>query len=154
MADLPVSAVREARPGDEAELARLATQLGFPMTEQLAVAQLAELAEHAGRTDHALLVAPSPAGLLGWVQISVRRMFETPSTAEIAALIVDQDHRSGGVGRLLVAAAERWAVGRGCRTVRVRSNVVNERAHLFYEREGYERVKMQQVFDKTLVPGD
>ena len=139
--------VREARPGDEAELARLCGQLGFPMTEREAVQQLAVIAGHA---DHALFVAASPVGLAGWLQISVRRMFETPATAEIAALVVDEDRRGGGIGRLLVAAAEGWARGRGCRTIRVRSNVLSQRAHHFYEREGYERVKIQQVFDKAL----
>jgi GNAT superfamily N-acetyltransferase len=111
-----------------------------------------QLAVVAGHADHALLVAASPVGLLGWLQISVRRMFETPATAEIAAIVVDEDLRGGGIGRLLVASAEAWAQGRGCRTVRVRSNVLSERAHQFYERQGYERVKVQQVFDKALSP--
>jgi hypothetical protein len=32
----------------------------------------------------------------------------------------------------------------------VRSNVVRERAHTFYERLGYGRVKAQQVYEKPL----
>ena len=34
--------------------------------------------------------------------------------------------------------------------VRVRSNVVRDRAHAFYEREGYRKVKVQQVFEKRV----
>jgi catechol 2,3-dioxygenase-like lactoylglutathione lyase family enzyme len=39
----------------------------------------------------------------------------------------------------------------GCEMMRVRSNVIRERAHRFYtERLGYEVVKQQMVFGKTL----
>lgn len=34
--------------------------------------------------------------------------------------------------------------------MRVRSNVIRERAHRFYEREGYARIKAQAVFRKQL----
>jgi hypothetical protein len=33
----------------------------------------------------------------------------------------------------------------------VRSRIVRERAHRFYEREGYELVKTSHVFEKPLV---
>ena len=139
--------IRPARPGDAAELARLSTQLGYPMSAPVAAAQLAEVT---GREDHALLVAEAPDGLAGWIQVSVSRIFETPSAAEIAGLIVDEARRGAGVGPRLLRAAEDWARSRGCRAVRVRSNVVRQRAHAFYEREGYGKVKVQQVFEKPL----
>jgi GNAT superfamily N-acetyltransferase len=119
------------------------------MSPAVAAAQLSELASHG---DHALLVAAaeSPPGLAGWIQISVSRIFESPSFAEIAGLVVDEARRSEGVGPRLLRAAEDWARARGCRAVRVRSNVVRERAHAFYEREGYGRIKVQQVFEKPI----
>ena len=141
--------IRRARPEDAAELARLSTQLGYPMSAEVATAQLAELA---GQGDHALLVAvaESSNGLAGWIQVSVSRIFEAPASAEIAGLVVDESGRGAGVGPRLLRAAEDWARARGCRAVRVRSNVVRERAHAFYEREGYGKVKAQQVFEKPL----
>jgi GNAT superfamily N-acetyltransferase len=54
------------------------------------------------------------------------------------------------VGKLLVQAAVRWAAERGYAKVRVRSNVVREDAHRFYEREGFQRAKTQAVFDLRL----
>jgi len=48
-------------------------------------------------------------------------------------------------------AAEQWARVHGFALMRVRSNVVRERAHRFYEREGYARVKTQAVFRKALM---
>jgi GNAT superfamily N-acetyltransferase len=65
--------------------------------------------------------------------------------------VVDEAHRSGGVGRALLGAAEAWAREHGCEVVTVRSRVARERAHRFYEREGYVRVKTSHVFSKPLV---
>ena len=117
------------------------------MAAAVAAAQLGEVTGH---RDHALLVAEAPAGLAGWIQVSVSRIFEAPSSAEIAGLVVDESRRGEGVGPLLLRAAEEWARGRGCAAIRVRSNVMRERAHRFYEREGYGRIKVQQVFEKPL----
>ena len=139
--------IRPARAGDQEELARLSIQLGYPMAADAAGVQLAEVSGH---PDHALLVAEKPPGLAGWIQISVSRIFESPGAAEIAGLVVDEASRGEGVGPRLLRAAEAWALARGCRRVRVRSNVVRERAHAFYEREGYAKVKVQQVFEKPL----
>ena len=41
---------------------------------------------------------------------------------------------------------------RGLARLRVRSNVIRERAHRFYERVGFEKIKAQAVFEKSL-PG-
>lgn len=117
------------------------------MDPSAAAAQLAHVGDH---PDHALLVAEASQGLAGWIQISVSRIFESPEAAEIAGLVVDEASRGEGVGPRLLRAAEEWAGQRGCRRVRVRSNVLRERAHGFYEREGYGRVKVQQVFEKPL----
>lgn len=46
--------------------------------------------------------------------------------------------------------AERWAREQGCWAIYLRSNVVREGAHAFYERLGYERVKMQLALRKAL----
>ena len=143
--------IRPARPEDAAELARLSTQLGYPMSAAMAASQLSEV-EVTGRGDHAVLVAEASASerLAGWIQVSVSRIFEAPGAAEIAGLVVDESRRGEGIGPRLLRAAEDWARARGCAVLRVRSNVVRERAHAFYEREGYERVKVQQVFEKPL----
>jgi GNAT superfamily N-acetyltransferase len=81
--------------------------------------------------------------------VSLPRIFETALQAEIAGLIVDESARGAGLGRDLVAAAGVWARARGCRVIRVRSNVVRERARAFYEREGFVVLKTQRVFEKT-----
>jgi GNAT superfamily N-acetyltransferase len=54
------------------------------------------------------------------------------------------------VGARLLASAEEWARKRGCKSMSVRSNVIRERAHKFYERNGYEHYKTQKAFRKKL----
>ncbi|HEY2798537.1 MAG TPA: GNAT family N-acetyltransferase [Thermoanaerobaculia bacterium] len=141
--------VRPARGEDRDDLARLSTQLGYPMTAERASERLAGLTGH---SDHALLVAESEGRLSGWLQVSLPRIFESAPQAEIAGLVVDEDHRGRGIGPELLRAAEEWARQRGCAVIRVRSNVVRERAHGFYRREGYGEIKTQRVFEKPLTP--
>jgi GNAT superfamily N-acetyltransferase len=70
--------------------------------------------------------------------------------AEVGGLVVDENHRGRGIGRILMQHAEQWARGRGCETVCVRSNVVRERAHVFYQGIGYDNIKTQRMFLKVL----
>ena len=140
-------AIRRARAADDADLARLSTELGYPMTPGEARARLAEIADHA---DHAILVAESEDRFVGWIQVSLPRIFESPSQAEIAGLVVAEADRSRGVGRALVAEAERWARAQGCSALRVRSNVIRERAIAFYRRAGFSEIKTQRVLEKAL----
>ena len=65
-------------------------------------------------------------------------------------LVVAEGQRSLGAGARLLAAAEEWARKRGCKGMSVRSNVIRERAHKFYERNGYEHYKTQKSFRKPL----
>jgi GNAT superfamily N-acetyltransferase len=140
-------AIRAAAPGDAARLAALSTALGYPMTADEAVRRLAGIADH---PDHGLLVAEAAGRVEGWIQVSLPRIFETALQAEIAGLVVDETARGGGIGRKLLEAAEQWARAHGCRAIRVRSNVARERAHAFYEREGFREIKTQKVFEKGL----
>jgi GNAT superfamily N-acetyltransferase len=139
--------IRGARREDAPRLAALSGELGYPMTADDAVRRLADLESHG---DHALLVAETDGRVAGWIQVCLPRIFETPKSAEIAGLVVDSAERGRGVGRDLVAAAAGWAAERGCVAVRVRTNVIRERAHAFYVREGFLEVKTQKVLEKKL----
>jgi GNAT superfamily N-acetyltransferase len=138
---------RGARREDGERLAALSEELGYPMTAAEAVQRLADLEAHG---DHALLVAEDGGRVAGWIQVSLPRIFETPKSAEIAGLVVDSAERGRGIGRRLVEAAVEWATAKGCVAVRVRSNVVRERAHAFYVREGFREIKTQKVLERSL----
>jgi len=143
------AAVRAANDGDLESIAALSAQLGYPtvlaeMRERYARVRAA----HAGEIFVAVL-APENR-VVGWLHVVPCLQLEDAPHAELAGLVVDESVRSTGVGKALLAAAEEWARIHGFQAMRVRSNVVRERAHRFYEREGYARVKAQAMFRKAL----
>jgi len=58
-------------------------------------------------------------------------------TAEIVNIVVDENVRSGGIGRDLLAEFEKIALDYGCVCIEVDSGKHREAAHRFYEREGF-----------------
>jgi GNAT superfamily N-acetyltransferase len=81
--------------------------------------------------------------------VSVSHLLESDVRAEVNGLIVAAGQRGAGAGAKLLEAAEEWARRHGCRGMNVRSNVIRERAHGFYERSGYEHYKTQKAFRKS-----
>jgi GNAT superfamily N-acetyltransferase len=139
--------IRRAEVEDAAMLAAISTEFGYePRVADLA----ARLQQLMPLSDHAIFVAENAGTILGWGHARITRQLETPSYAELAALVVTQSRRSQGVGAAIVAAVEQWAREQEQATVRVRSNVIRERAHRFYRREGYEELKQQKTFVKPL----
>jgi GNAT superfamily N-acetyltransferase len=99
----------------------------------------------------ACFIAETPAhGVIGWVHVSVTPLLEVARRAEVNGLVVDEQFRSQGAGGLLLEAAEQWARKMRCAGMSVRSNVIRERAHEFYLRQGYEHYKTQKAFRKKL----
>jgi GNAT superfamily N-acetyltransferase len=137
--------LRDAKP-----IAALARQLGYPSTSE----QVGRRIERIWRDpDHCALVAERTDGqVIGWVHVFVSRLLESDLFAEIGGLVVDERHRESGIGRLLMWHAESWARSRGCRTVRLRSNIIRKEAHAFYVRLGYRIIKTQHAFNKKLPP--
>jgi GNAT superfamily N-acetyltransferase len=128
-------------------VADLVTQLGYPSTPR-DIARRFERIE--GRDDQALLVADDGSAVVGWMHVGSHPYLESDDSAEILGLVVAEGQRSRGVGAALVGAAETWAAERGCQVIRVRSRITRDRAHAFYERGGFERIKTQHCFQKTL----
>ena len=105
----------------------------------------------AGSNDHAVFVAEMADGeIAGWIGAFISRGLEVNPRGEISGLIVDERFRSQAVGKQLLARAEEWLREQGCDIVGLRSNVVRDRAHAFYLREGYTHAKTQKSFRKTL----
>ncbi|HEX3130219.1 MAG TPA: GNAT family N-acetyltransferase [Thermoanaerobaculia bacterium] len=139
--------IREAILSDVTALADLATQLGYPSNpEQMAV----RLEMLAGRAGNGILVAEDESGVVGWLHVSGMYFLESPAFAEVLGLIVDKEHRGRSIGKQLLDGAVRWAAEHGYDRLRVRSNVIREDAHRFYEREGFRKIKTQVVLDRAL----
>lgn len=139
--------IRRAEERDAARLAELSGQLGYPATKEQIIERLRWILAASG---HTVFVAESDEGVSGWLHVSVEHLLETGLRAEINGLIVDEASRSEGAGKLLLDAAEAWAHGQGCPVINLRSNVIRDRAHIFYLRNGYEHYKTQKAFRKKL----
>lgn len=142
--------IRRARRGDAERIAQLSGELGYPATAAQVATRLRQLKP---TSKHAVFVAESrdaATGLIGWVHVSVSHLLESDMRAEVNGLIVAEGQRSAGAGAKLLEAAEEWARRQSCRGMNVRSNVIRERAHGFYERNGYEHYKTQKAFRKAL----
>jgi GNAT superfamily N-acetyltransferase len=140
--------VREAKPLDAPRLAELSGVLGYPVTADVLAARLARILV---RAEDAVLVAEAPpGGVIGWLHASEHELLEMGRHGEILGLVVDADHRGGGVGKALITRAEAWAAARGLDALHVRSNVIRRESHPFYQRLGYVRTKTQHSYRKDL----
>jgi len=140
--------IRRARKTDAPRIAELSGQLGYPTTPRaMAIRLKLALREKNG----ACFVAETKEnGVVGWAHASVTPLLEVERRAELNGLVVDENVRSRGAGWSLLQAAEAWARKKRCKGMSVRSNVLRERAHGFYERHGYEHYKTQKAFRKEL----
>jgi GNAT superfamily N-acetyltransferase len=139
--------IRRAKSSDAARLAALSGELGYPATPSEIKARLSRLQP---ARNNAVFVAENDGEVIGWLHVSVAHLLEVPLRAEVNGLVVADGHRSAGAGARLLDAAETWARKQKCVNMSVRSNVLRERAHGFYERHGYEHYKTQKAFRKPL----
>lgn len=134
--------IRSAETGDAEQLVPLYEQLGYPTSASEIRARL----ENRNHAD--MLVAVKNDQIIGFVGVAVQNDFITGKRGIILGLVVADRHRNGRIGAKLLDAAEAWARDRGAPTIVVRTNVIRDRAHKFYERQGYRRMKSQHIFEK------
>jgi GNAT superfamily N-acetyltransferase len=125
--------IRDARPDDDAAIAELLGQLGYP-ADAKAVRRRIERMLAAGDRLVVGEVVGRVAGLAN-LHVSPSIEYDAPA-AKLGALVVDEAHRGTGVGRALVAAMEAEARARGCAVFFLTTAERREDAHAFYERIG------------------
>ena len=120
------------------------------------VARRGQLQLQAGAAAWLGLVGPGRSAetaeheLVGWVHVFGAARVESDPFAELGGLVVTEGWRGRGVGAQLVAAAERWALENGYRTMRIRSRTERVDAHRFFNRLGYSSRKTQLVFERAM----
>jgi GNAT superfamily N-acetyltransferase len=128
--------IREARQGDAPRLVELIGQLEFRVDEAGVRTRLQWLAE-AGEP---VLVAEKAGQLCGLLDWHVMTTIHRPRpVGRVVALVVADGQRGAGIGRALMAEAERRMRERGCEKMEVTSNLRLAEAHVFYEGLGMER---------------
>lgn len=144
---MPDVSIRAAAESDADAIASLAGELGYAAT---AAEMAPRLATACASSSDAVLVAVVDDKVVGWIHVGYAVSVETAPFAEIRGLVVTESQRGRNIGSMLVTAAETWAREQGLDRIRVRSNIVRERTHRFYEERGYQVKKTQKTFDKTL----
>jgi GNAT superfamily N-acetyltransferase len=139
--------IRAVTVGDAEAIAALAGELSYPTTAAEMTQRLTALA---ASQDDVVLVAIFDGMVVGWIHVAAIVGVQSPPFAEIRGMVVSEALRSRGIAATLVEAGEEWARARGLTRIRVRSNLMRERTHAFYEGRGYAPAKSQKVFDKAL----
>ena len=138
--------IRHAVEKDATMLAALSNQLGYPASAPQVALRLSKILPD---PNQAIFVAEQPdLGVIGWIHLYQHWLVEEDQTAEIGGVVVDQNYRGRGIGKLLINAAEQWAQDAGCTGIHLRSNILRKEAHQFYLNLGYQINKTQLSFIK------
>lgn len=128
--------VRAATPADADAIAIMIAELGYSVTTDEVVTRLGSI-DDAGQ---AVLVAEMDGEVVGCLSTSTMVVLHRPApVGRISMMVVDERHRSRGIGAQMVSAAEELLASKGCQLVEVTSNLRRVDAHRFWERVGYER---------------
>jgi N-acetylglutamate synthase-like GNAT family acetyltransferase len=134
--------VREAQVEDTPALARLLTQLGYPVEP----GSLARRLERLLLTGDRVLVACVDEGVAAVAHLHVAPAIEHDgAVGKLGALVVDERCRGRGVGRALVESVEEAARAAGCVQLFLTTAERRADAHTFYERVGYARTGRRYV---------
>jgi GNAT superfamily N-acetyltransferase len=139
--------IRNAELNDLSKLTDLCTELGYPSNDDQINQRLQKLLKS---TSDVVYVAVKKTEVIGWIHVFTSLRLESDPFAEIGGLVVSSEHRNKGIGRMLVNAADKWAIEKGFSKIRVRSRIERTDARRFYEKEGYVVKKSQNVFEKEL----
>jgi ribosomal protein S18 acetylase RimI-like enzyme len=87
---------------------------------------------------HAVFVADPGAGIVGLVTVSERLSFTGLREAYVGWLVVQAGMERRGIGSMLMAVAESWAVDRGLSCLTLETGAANHAARGLYRALGYQ----------------
>ena len=129
--------IRAAEMNDAAALAQLMCELGYETTKSEMQMRLEPIA-----TDERLRtsVAECDGQVCGMIGTLTYPSYEhNDPSGRIVALVIKSTMRRRGIGRALIATAEKDFAQRGIRRIALNTQLAREDAHKFYESLGYER---------------
>lgn len=138
----PEPKIREAKPADADEIVKLNRLLGAEVDAKAVRKGISALAR-AGLSPFVATLDKSVVGVC-----TINRMVtihrERP-VGRISHLVVAEEARGQGIGRMLTEEAEQRLKKLGCGLVEVTSNDRLAKAHAFYRHLGFERTSMRFV---------
>jgi ribosomal protein S18 acetylase RimI-like enzyme len=140
--------IRTAKLSDASELAALMSELGYETTSEEMRTRLQSILSDARYSTFVAKIENHLCGMIGTLtHISHEH---TDLSGKIIALVVSKKLRRGGIGRVLIAAAEEDFRNRNVTRVTLTTRFAREEAHRFYQALGYSRTGLR--FAKNLVP--
>ena len=135
MTDQATVVLRRAEPADAEAIAALFTDEGYPSGPSDILARL----ERFGSDHSRVVVAEHDGALLGFIALHAMPRFEHDDRiVRILAVVVDAGARERGVGRTLMAEAERVGVELGAAFCEVTAGHHRPEARHLYESLGYD----------------
>jgi GNAT superfamily N-acetyltransferase len=135
MIDRATVTLRPATSADADRIAALFTEEGYPAGQSDIVARLERFASPFSQ----VVVADHEGEILGFIALHVLPRFEhSDRIVRILALVVDSGVRERGIGRLLMAEAERLATEVGAAFVELTAGHHRPEARHLYESLGYD----------------
>ncbi len=137
--------IRDIAIEDYESITELTNQLGASIAANTVYDQIVEVLRN---PDHFAFVAIRNKKIVGYIHcFNAIRLTSKPFT-EICGLIVKEEERRNGIGKLLVKKVE--SQNSGCGKIRVRCNSKRELAHKFYYNLNYSLNKEQKIFEKEI----
>ena len=135
MTDQATTTLRPAEASDAPAIANLFTDEGYPAGPSDIVVRLGRFAS----PDAQVVVAEHDGALLGFIAFHALPRFEHDDwIIRVLALVVDAGARERGVGRTLMAEAERVGVALGAAFIEVTAGHHRPEARHLYESIGYD----------------
>jgi GNAT superfamily N-acetyltransferase len=135
MSDAATVTIRAATAADAGRLAALLTDEGYPAGET----DLAARIERFSTSDAHVLAAEASGEVIGFIAFVLVPRFETDERfARIVALVVDPGVRERGIGKRLMAEAERVARDEAAAFLEVTSGHHRPEARKLFEAMGYD----------------
>lgn len=132
---------------DTRKMCELARQLGYICEEEVAKVKIESYLKDFKKT---ILLAKSKE-VVGWCTLSIIENFYMDDYVLLSGLIVDENIRGKGIGKLIIKEAEKWAISKGIYKIQLNANVVRKDAHEFYKKQGFTLKKEQYQFQKSLL---
>lgn len=129
--------IRDAELTDAAELAVLMRELGYETKRAEMEARLKLILSNPAYKTFVAIMDGCVCGMIG--TLTYPSYEHNDPGARILALVTLSAVRRRGIGRALIATAEKDLAQRGIRRVALDTRLTREDAHKFYESLGYER---------------
>jgi|SRR6266496_5844754 len=139
--------IRQISKEDAPAICTLCFQLGYVLSIEQILKNIKAVLEN---KFHDAFVAVHQDKIIGWIGVARALQIESPSFCEVRGLVVDEQYRKQGIGKMLIEKAKQWGQEKGNTKLRLRCNTKRNEAHLFYQHLGFNEIKQQKVFEMKI----